>query len=392
MIKGFLLDIDGTLLDSNEAHAKAWEHALKHFGYDVSSDEVLTLIGMGGDRVLPALVPGLDKEKGKGKEISDYRKEYLLKKVVPRLKPTKGARELVSALKKRKIKLVVATSASSEEFKKLLQKAKVDDLLSKFTTASDVKASKPAPDVIEAALRKIKLKPEEVLMLGDTPYDIAAAKKNGIKTIALRSGGFSDDQLKGAIAIFDSPKDLLNNLDKILEGKKRKDVDITWEKVAEEKQGKEITKTFKLPDNTMKSFQIRNEGKGASIVALTKEKKVIMVRQYRPGPEKVFLDLPGGFIDKGEKPLDAAKRELLEETGYTGKLKELGKETSSAYSNEEVYCFLATDCKKVKDPKPDDAEFLKVELIDISHLRKIVDEGKITNAGAAHRALQLLQD
>lgn len=219
MIKGFLLDIDGTLLDSNLAHAKAWEHALKHFGYDVIHGEVLTLIGMGGDRVLPALVPELDSEKGKGKEISTYRKNYLLKEVVPMLKPTKGARELINELKKRKMKLVVATSASGSEFKELLKKANVDDLLDKFTTSSDVNQSKPAPDIITVALKKIELLPVEVLMLGDTPYDIAAATKNGIKTIALRSGGFSDEQLKGAIAIFDNPKDLLNNLENILNGK-----------------------------------------------------------------------------------------------------------------------------------------------------------------------------
>ncbi len=219
MIKGFLLDIDGTLLDSNEAHAKAWEHALRHYGYDVNHGEILTLIGMGGDRVLPALVPELDVSKGKGKEISEYRKKYLLNKIATKLKPTKGARELVMALKKRNIKLVVATSASSEEFEKLLKQAKVDDLLSEFTTSSDVKNSKPAPDVITAAFDKTGLVKNEVMMLGDTPYDISAADKNGIKTIALRSGGFSDEQLKDAVAIFDNPKDLLNNLDDILSGK-----------------------------------------------------------------------------------------------------------------------------------------------------------------------------
>jgi HAD superfamily hydrolase (TIGR01509 family) len=216
MIKGFLLDIDGTLLDSNRAHAKAWQHALRHFGYEVTAGEVLTLIGMGGDRVLPALVPGLDKNRGRGKEISEFRKKYLLEKVVPSLKPTPGARDLVKELKKRKIKLVVATSASEEEFKNLLKKAQVDDLLSEYTTSSDVENSKPAPDIITAALKKTGLKSAGVLMLGDTPYDIAAAKKAGINTIALRSGGFSDEQLKGAIAIYDDPKDLLNNLEGIL--------------------------------------------------------------------------------------------------------------------------------------------------------------------------------
>jgi HAD superfamily hydrolase (TIGR01509 family) len=216
MIKGFILDIDGTLLDSNEAHAKAWEHALRHFGYEVTAGEVLTLIGMGGDRVLPALIPGLDSKKGKGEKISEYRRKYFLEKIAPFLNPTRGARELVEELKKRKIKLVVATSSSSEEFMTLLKKAQVEDLLHEFTTASDVESSKPAPDVVAVALKKTGLDPAEVLMLGDTPYDIASALKNGIRTIALRTGGFSDVQLKGAIAIYDDPKDLLKDIENAL--------------------------------------------------------------------------------------------------------------------------------------------------------------------------------
>lgn len=218
MIKGFILDIDGTLLDSNEAHARTWESALRHFGYEVNTDEIRTLIGMGGDRVLPSLVPDLSAKTGKGKEISEYRKKYFLEKVVYKIKPTQGARDFLLKLEKRQIKHVVATSAQSEELHTMLKSAKIDDLLSDFTTASDVKASKPAPDVITMALKKIKLKSSDVLMLGDTPYDVSAAMKKGIKTIALRSGGFSDEQLQGAIAIFDDPKDLLNNLESVLSG------------------------------------------------------------------------------------------------------------------------------------------------------------------------------
>ena len=216
MIKGFILDIDGTLLDSNEAHAKAWEHALRHFGYQVTAGEVLTLIGMGGDRVLPALIPGLDSKKGKGKEIAGFRKKYFLEKIARSLKPTPGARDLIEEFQRRKMKLVVATSSSSGEFMALLEKAQVDDLLNEFTTASDVAESKPAPDVVASALKKTRLDPAEVLMLGDTPYDIASALKNGIRTIALRTGGFSDVQLKGAIAIYDDPKDMLKNIENVL--------------------------------------------------------------------------------------------------------------------------------------------------------------------------------
>lgn len=216
MIKGFLLDIDGTLLDSNEAHAKLWEHAITKFGYDVTSDEIRTLMGMGGDRVLPTLIPGLSTEEGKGAEISDYRKKCLVECIAPSLKPTPGARDLIKVLKKRGMQMVVATSASSEELNSLLHQAEVEDLVNEYTTSSDVKESKPAPDIVAVALKKSRLQPHEVFMLGDTPYDIAAAKKLRIKTIAVRSGGFSQEQLKSATYIFNHPKDVLDNLNRII--------------------------------------------------------------------------------------------------------------------------------------------------------------------------------
>jgi HAD superfamily hydrolase (TIGR01509 family) len=217
MIQGFLLDVDGTLVASNEAHVQSWKIALQHFGYNVSVDEIGTLIGMGGDKLLPTLVPGLTNKEGKGKEIADFRKKYFLEHFVPDLKPTPGARTLILELQKRNVKLVVATSSSARELQVLLQKAAVDDLLHEYVTASDVKASKPAPDVIMAALEKIALPPKEVVLLGDTPYDIAAAKKAGVATIALRSGGFSDEQLQGALALFDTPNEVMKNLTALLQ-------------------------------------------------------------------------------------------------------------------------------------------------------------------------------
>jgi HAD superfamily hydrolase (TIGR01509 family) len=221
MIKGFILDIDGTLLESNEAHAKTWAHALEKYGYQVTTDEVRTLIGMGGDRVLPTLVPELHTDEGKGKEIVEYRKKCLVECVAPSLRPTKGAREFVLELKKRGLKLVIATSSSSEELQTLLKQADVDDLLDTYTTSSDVAASKPAPDVVSVARKKIGLAPHEVFMVGDTPYDVASAKKSGIQTIAVRSGGFSDEQLKGATYIFENPFDITKHLDDILHASSR---------------------------------------------------------------------------------------------------------------------------------------------------------------------------
>ena len=214
MLKGVLLDIDGTLVKSNDAHASAWQEALKKFGHRIPFERIRLLIGMGGDFLLPTLLPQLDEAQKK--EISRYRKTVFLYKYAPILKPTPSSRELVVALKKRNFKLIAATSASKEELAALLKAGKVDDLIKNSVTKTDVSHSKPASDIVSASLLKLHLFPEEAIMIGDTPYDISAAKKCGVRTIALRCGGFGDNTLKDAFAIYDDPFDLLKHFDEAL--------------------------------------------------------------------------------------------------------------------------------------------------------------------------------
>jgi HAD superfamily hydrolase (TIGR01509 family) len=216
MIKGFLLNLDGTLLDSNEGNVRAWEHAFNYFDYDITPDEIRTFMGMGADKMVSTLVPELKVDEGKGKELSEYRNKYFKEQIWPLIKPTHGARELLLALKRNHIRLVVSTSASKADVYSMLETAGVDDLVDDIVTASEVKDAKPAPDILAAGLNKIRLSHDEVYMLGDSPYDIASAKKNGIGTIAVRCGGYSDEHLQGAVFIFDNPKDLLNNLPTVL--------------------------------------------------------------------------------------------------------------------------------------------------------------------------------
>lgn len=210
-LQGLILDVDGTLVLSNDAHAQAWVDAFAAFGYDVPFEKVRPLIGMGGDQVIPQIVPGLTDEKGDGKAISERRKELIIHHYGPTLAPTKGTREFISQMQQAGLKLIIASSATSEELQVLLKAAQVDDLLKdvEATTSSDADASKPAPDIVEAALNKIQMKPSQVVMLGDTPYDIKSAKAAEVGVIALRCGGFDDTQLAGAIAIYDDPADLL---------------------------------------------------------------------------------------------------------------------------------------------------------------------------------------
>jgi len=212
-IRGILLDVDGTLVLSNDAQARAWVEAFTAHGHDVPLEKVRPLIGMGGDKVVPDLAPGLNAKEGTGKEIADARKKLMLETFGPTLQPAPGSRELVQRARQEGLAIVVASSASSEELEMLLNVARVDDLLRERTTMDDAGESKPAPDIVSVALTKSGLGADEVVMIGDSPYDIESAEKIGVGTIALRCGGFSDDDLTGALALYDDPADLLARYD-----------------------------------------------------------------------------------------------------------------------------------------------------------------------------------
>ncbi len=211
--RGVILDVDGTLVLSNDAHARAWVEAFAEHGYDIPFERVRPLMGMGGDKLLPTLVPGLSSTEGVGKQIAERRKELFLTHYAPTLQPAPGTRPLVERMRDAGLGLVVASSAKRDELDVLLKVAQVDDLLDQRVTASDAKESKPAPDVVGVAMDMIGFPPGQVVMLGDTPYDIESAGKLGVCTLAVRCGGFGDSQLAGALAIYDDPADLLAHFD-----------------------------------------------------------------------------------------------------------------------------------------------------------------------------------
>jgi len=211
--QGVILDIDGTLVLSNDAHAQAWCKAFAESGYDIPFERVRPLIGMGGDQVIPKLVPGLNDQEGEGKIISNRRKDFILNHYALTLAPTKGARDLVLKLKGAGLQVVIASSATEAELEMLLKVAQIEGLISEATTSSDAEASKPAPDIVAVALSKLQIEPSQVVMIGDTPYDIESAGKCGVAVIAVRCGGFDDSQLVGALAIYDDPADLVAHYD-----------------------------------------------------------------------------------------------------------------------------------------------------------------------------------
>jgi HAD superfamily hydrolase (TIGR01509 family) len=219
-LQAVILDIDGTLTLSNDAHAQAWVESFVAYGYEVPFEKVRPLIGMGGDKVIPKMVSGLSDEAGDGQKIGQRRKELIINRFAPELSPTPGSRELVLKMQQEGLRLIIATSATTEELSGLLKAAQVEDLLDQATTSSDAEASKPEPDIVEAALSKLQMEASQTVMLADTPYDIEAAGKCGVPVIAFRCGGFDDASLANAAAIYDHPADLLAHYDDSILGKK----------------------------------------------------------------------------------------------------------------------------------------------------------------------------
>ncbi|GGO24570.1 HAD family hydrolase [Deinococcus humi] len=207
-----ILDLDGTLVDSNDAHARAWLHAFADEGFHLGFDEVRTLIGMGSDQLVPRLT-GVQPDSEQYERLSNAWKDHFQRGELPTIRAQPGARELVEELRRRDVDVIIGTSGDESVVEALLMRADVADLVPQRTTASDVEESKPAPDIVKAALKKLGRKADEVLMLGDTPYDIEAAGKSGVDTVALRCGG--DDRLDGAVKVYNDPLDWLNHLDEL---------------------------------------------------------------------------------------------------------------------------------------------------------------------------------
>lgn len=210
--RGALFDVDGTLIDSNRLHALAWVDALREYGFDVPLERVQRLIGMGGDKLLPE-VTKLDKDDERSKQIEQRRGEIFKQVYLQQVEAQPASRALVKHLRDAGIELVVASSAKEDELKPLLKIAGAEDLLPKQTSSDEAAESKPAPDIVQAALDKINLAAGDVVMIGDTPYDIESASKAGVASIIVRCGGWQDEDLKGALAIYDDPADLLDHKD-----------------------------------------------------------------------------------------------------------------------------------------------------------------------------------
>lgn len=207
-----ILDIDGTLIDSNDAHARAWVDVGAEFGHEIDFAHVRRLIGMGGDKVLPE-VTGIEEDTEEGERIKKRRGEIFRERYLHTLQPFPDARALLERMRDAGLTLAVATSASKEDMGGLLKQAGVADLIEEKTSSSDAEESKPDPDIVEAALKAAGVSAGEAVMLGDTPYDVEAARRAGVRCVALRCGGWGDEGLKDAIAVYDDPAELLRRFE-----------------------------------------------------------------------------------------------------------------------------------------------------------------------------------
>jgi HAD superfamily hydrolase (TIGR01509 family) len=214
MPQAVVLDVDGTLVDTNYHHALSWYRAFRKHGVVLPVWRLHRHVGMGGDKYVAALA-GDEIEERLGDSLRDEW-ERLFDDVIDEVSPLPGGRELIVDLKGRGRSVVLASSSIERHLDRFLDLLDARSLADSWTTKDDVEASKPDPDLVEAALQKAGTR--DAVMLGDTPWDVEAARRAGIETVCVLTGGFSDDELRdaGAAAVFPSIVELRERLDETL--------------------------------------------------------------------------------------------------------------------------------------------------------------------------------
>ena len=200
MTSAAILDVDGTLVDSNDAHAQAWVAAFNEAGMDVSYDRVRRSIGMGGDKLMPH-VAGITENSRQGKRIGERRQEIFVSDYLPHIRPFPRVRDLVQRFRDDGFVVVIASSANDNELTSLLEIAGIADLITSSTSSDDADRSKPDPDIVVAAWRRSGASREASVMIGDTPYDVDAAARAGIAIVGVESGGWKRAELAGAVEV-----------------------------------------------------------------------------------------------------------------------------------------------------------------------------------------------
>jgi HAD superfamily hydrolase (TIGR01549 family) len=213
--KAVLLDVDGTLVDSNDLHVEAWRDAFRRHGKDISREELRGQMGKGGDQIVATFL-GEDEARRCGEAIDAAHLELFVAHYQARERALPGVRPLLERMKARGLRLVLASSAKERELQGHLRVLRIDDLLERRTSSDDAEYSKPCPDIFVAAVESLgDVSHAEAVVLGDSPWDAKAARRAGIPMIGVLTGGFSEEQLRGngALAVFRDLGELLERYD-----------------------------------------------------------------------------------------------------------------------------------------------------------------------------------
>jgi len=198
--RAWILDVDGTIIDSNAAHVEAWQRAFARHGHGITAERIRVEIGKGGDKLVPSIL-GETAEEREGETLRELQtEEFLAIARARKLPPFPGARELVAELRRRDVRTAIATSSGNEHLEALGRSSGLDleDLTDILVNADDIEESKPAPDLIVAAVKKLGVPAAECLMVGDTPWDAQACVAAGVACIGVRSGGNDSATLRAA--------------------------------------------------------------------------------------------------------------------------------------------------------------------------------------------------
>ncbi len=217
-VVAFIFDIDGTLVDSNELHVDSWDRAFRRFAKEFSREKLRSQIGKGSDQYLPEFLT-LEEIDRFGKELDDYRSDLFRKEYLPKVRPFPKVRELFQRIRNDDKHIVLASSGKKEDTKYYIDLLQIGDLIEGYTSGDDADHSKPAPDIFAASLKKLgDISPSDAVTVGDTRFDVEAAKKAGLTTIAFLCGGTSEAVLRraGAIAIYRDPADFLAHYDEFI--------------------------------------------------------------------------------------------------------------------------------------------------------------------------------
>lgn len=221
MIRNVIFDVDGTLIDSNRAHAEAWQRAFAKYDKHFALGVLLKQIGKGGDQLLPEFLSA-EEIAYFGKELEKYRGELFQQEYLPHIKAFPEVRLLAERIRQNGGRIIFASSAKEEEIEEFKRITNLADLLKDTTSADDAASSKPEPDIFLAALKKLGNPPKaETVVVGDTPYDAISARKAGLQIIGVTCGGWTAEDLRqaGCVEVYASPSDLLAHFNASLLGR-----------------------------------------------------------------------------------------------------------------------------------------------------------------------------